>query len=63
MMSMGSVKSVAIKTLGEEILTQNRERFGRDFTKNKKALQEIRPIKSKRVRNTVAGYITHRMRK
>ena len=59
---MGSVKNVAIKTLGNEMIELHKEKFGLDFDKNKKALQAIKPIASTKVRNTIAGYITHRMK-
>jgi small subunit ribosomal protein S17e len=59
---MGRVKSVAIKTLGDELIAEHGERFMEDFEHNKKVLEEVRPIKSKRVRNILAGYITRKMK-
>ena len=58
---MGSIKSVAIKTLGDDLIRQYTSKFTDDFERNKKALIELKDIKSKRVRNILAGYITRRM--
>ncbi len=59
---MGSIKNIPIKSLGEELVTRYGNRFTADFEKNKKILGEIQPIKSKLVRNQVAGHITNRMK-
>ena len=61
-MPMGRVKSVAIKTLGDELVSQYGDRFTEDFELNKKVLGEVKEIKSKRVRNILAGYITSKMK-
>lgn len=59
---MGRVKSVAIKTLGDELISQHGDKFTEDFEVNKKVLGEVKPIKSKRIRNILAGYITRKMK-
>ncbi len=58
---MGRIKTVAIKSLGKELIKEHGSKFSTDFEKNKEALNEIKDIKSKRVRNILAGYITRRM--
>lgn len=58
---MGRIKSIAIKRLGEELIKEHGSKFSTDFEKNKKALEEVKPIKSKRTRNILAGYITKKM--
>ena len=60
---MGRIKSVPVKNLGDEVIEKNANKFSEDFNKNKKALDEVRKIKSKRTRNVVAGYITTQMKK
>ena len=60
-MIMGRIKSTAIRTLGSDVLKQNPDRFAKDFEKNKKALAELKKIKSKRTRNKLAGFITRKM--
>ncbi len=58
---MGRIKSIAIKRLGEELIKEHGGKFSTDFEKNKKVLGEVKPIKSKRTRNILAGYITKKM--
>ena len=60
-MIMGRIKSTAIRTLGSDILKQNPGVFAKDFDKNKKALAVVKKIKSKRIRNKLAGFITRKM--
>jgi small subunit ribosomal protein S17e len=58
---MGRIKSTAIRTLGNDTIKQNEGKFTKDFEKNKKALDGITRIKSKRTRNKLAGFITRKM--
>jgi small subunit ribosomal protein S17e len=60
---MGRIKSVPVKNLGDELIATHGKKFTEDFEKNKKVLGEVKKIKSKRTRNTVAGYITTQMQK
>lgn len=41
-----------------EILAVYKEKFGTDFVQNKKTLNEISIIRSKGLKNELAGYIT-----
>ena len=59
---MGRVKSIAIKTLGDDIIREHPKKLKTDFEGNKKALAGITEIKSKRTRNVLAGYITKKMK-
>jgi small subunit ribosomal protein S17e len=59
---MGSVKSVAIKSLGNRIIMEHGKMFSKDFEKNKAVLGEIKAVKSKKINNILAGYITKKMR-
>ena len=59
---MGRIKTINVKTLAEEILKSHSDKFTEEFAKNKEILQEIKPIKSKKIRNVVAGYITKKMK-
>ena len=60
---MGRIKSVSIKTLGNEIMKEHASKFTEDFENNKKALGEIKDIESKKIRNILAGYITSEMKR
>jgi small subunit ribosomal protein S17e len=54
------IKPSYIKRLGEELIVERPERFGRDFNENKLGVSENAVIGSKKVRNRVAGYITRK---
>jgi small subunit ribosomal protein S17e len=60
---MGRIKSVAVKNLGDDVITAHGKKFTTNFDMNKKALGEVKKIKSKRTRNFIAGYITAQMKK
>ena len=47
-----------IKKLSIEILETNKEKFGTDFRENKKILDDIAIIRSKGLKNELAGFIT-----
>ena len=59
---MGRIKSTAVKTLANDLIIENSDKFGEDFEKNKKALAIIKPVFSKKMKNVVIGYITRRMK-
>ncbi len=41
-----------------EILEDNKEKFGTDFGENKKVLEDISIVRSKELKNELAGFIT-----
>ena len=47
-----------IKRLSTEILSEYKDNFGTDFSENKKMLNEITIVRSKGLKNKIAGYIT-----
>ncbi len=47
-----------IKRISTEILTLYKEKFGTDFAQNKKVLDQIAIVRSKGLKNEIAGYIT-----
>jgi small subunit ribosomal protein S17e len=59
---MGRVKSIAVKTLGDDLIREHAKKLTTDFEKNKLVLGDLIEIKSKRVRNVLAGYITKKMK-
>ena len=52
-----------IKRLSYEVLDIHKSKFGADFTDNKKALDQIAIIRSKGLKNEIAGYITKFIKK
>ena len=52
-----------IKRISFEVLKDNKSKFGEDFLENKKALNQVSIIRSKGLKNKVAGYITRFIKK
>ncbi|MCD6591098.1 MAG: 30S ribosomal protein S17e [Candidatus Aenigmarchaeota archaeon] len=59
---MGRIKTSMIKTMGNEILIKHKDKFTSDFEQNKVVLSKIKIVKSKKIRNVLAGYITKRLK-
>lgn len=55
---MGRIKTSFIKNIGKELFEKNADKFTEDFAKNKETVKQLVDIKSKRIRNIAAGYIT-----
>ena len=47
-----------IKRLSTEIMNQYQDKFGTDFSTNKQFLNQVSIIRSKSLKNKIAGYIT-----
>ena len=47
-----------IKRLSTEILNEYQDKLGTDFSSNKQFLNEVSIIRSKALKNKIAGYIT-----
>ena len=47
-----------IKKISMEILETNKEKFGTDFRENKKIIDDIAIVRSKGLKNQLAGFIT-----
>jgi len=47
-----------IKRLSYEVLDKHKSKFGEDFAENKKSLDEVAIVRSKGLKNEIAGYIT-----
>lgn len=60
---MGRVKTVSIKVVGNQIIKEHGKLFTDSFEKNKKVLNEIMEIKSKKVKNILTGYITKEIKR
>ena len=52
-----------IKRLSYEVLDEHKSKFGEDFADNKKALDQISIVRSKGLKNEIAGYITKFIKK
>lgn len=55
---MGRIKTLLIKRLTTTIFAKFRDKITGDYSKNKEFLNTTIDIKSKKIRNIIAGYLT-----
>jgi small subunit ribosomal protein S17e len=55
---MGNIKTTFVKRIANSILENHKEKFSSDYSKNKETIKELIDIRSKTLRNKIAGYIT-----
>ena len=55
---MGNIKTSFIKRVGQQLFNEHKDEFTNDFSKNKEIVDKFIDIKSKKLRNIIAGYIT-----
>jgi len=60
---MGRIKNRLIKRNGLELVKLHRDKFSINFDDNKKSVNELAEIQSKKIRNVLAGYITKLMKR
>jgi len=56
---LGKVRSERIKALARELMVRFPDKFTADFEENKKIVGDLIRTPSSKLRNLVAGYITH----
>ena len=59
---MGRIGTTLVKRSGKELLEKHFKEFKGDFKYNKKALEKVSTISSKKLRNVIAGYITRKVK-
>ncbi len=55
---MGRIKTTVIKRTAIELHEKHSAKFSKDFQKNKKVVDELADVPSKKFRNIIAGYVT-----
>ena len=58
MKAWGKVRTGLVKKLAQELVKRFPDKFTTDFETNKKLVESLTNISSKKLRNRVAGYIT-----
>ncbi|WP_440060120.1 30S ribosomal protein S17e [Thermogladius sp. 4427co] len=56
---MGKVRSRLVKRVAKQLLENYPQLFTRDFERNKQLVSKLVTVRSKKLRNQIAGYITH----
>ncbi|AMM54815.1 MULTISPECIES: 30S ribosomal protein S17e [Thermococcaceae] len=59
---MGKIRQGFIKRVARELVDRYPNEFTTDFEHNKKKVQELTNVTSKKIRNRIAGYVTKLMR-
>lgn len=59
--NLGTIKPTYIKTIALDLLREYTDEFSGNFDTNKQLVTQFTDIKSKKIRNRVAGYITRRV--
>jgi small subunit ribosomal protein S17e len=59
---MGRIKTQMIKRLTFQLLREHRSEFKQSFDDNKVIVEQHLGTTSKKIRNTVAGYVTRQMK-
>ncbi|XP_021773485.1 40S ribosomal protein S17-like [Chenopodium quinoa] len=60
---MGRVRTKTVKKSSRQVIEKYYSRMTLDFHTNKKVLEEVAIIPSKRLRNKIAGFSTHLMKR
>ena len=55
---MGRIKTQLIKRVSNELVNLHREELKESFEDNKVAVDKLADVPSKKLRNSIAGYIT-----
>ena len=55
---MGRIKTQLIKRVSNELINLHREELKESFEDNKIAVDKLADVPSKKLRNSIAGYIT-----
>merc|ERR1712178_86539 len=61
--TMGRVRTKTIKKASRLIIEKYYPRLTLDFQTNKRLTEEVAVVPSKKVRNKIAGYVTHLMKR
>lgn len=59
---MGRIKQTYLKRVAKNLMAEYPEQFNTDFDNNKKKVQELSTVRSKSIRNKIAGYLSRVMK-
>lgn len=55
---MGRIKTQQVKRITNQLFEKYKEKFSNNFEENKAVLNKVASVHSKKIRNTIAGYLT-----
>lgn len=59
---MGRIKTKLIKRVTNKLVEEHRQNFKESFNENKKLVSRFADIKSAKIKNVIAGYVTRLMK-
>ena len=59
---MGRIKTQKVKSAAQDIYAKFGDKFGSDFEKNKQVVMSVAEIRSKKLRNILAGCLTRKVK-
>ena len=62
MPTMGRIKTRLVKAITHQLLEEYKDRFNTNYEDNKLKVAELTDVKSKKLRNVIAGYATRMIR-
>ena len=62
MFIMGRIKTRLVKAITAQLLEEHRDSFSTDYEDNKQKVADLTDVKSKKLRNIIAGYATRIMK-
>jgi len=60
---MGRIKTQQTKRITFELISRHSDSFKKDFGENKRLVEQFAEIRSKKLRNMIAGYVTRIMQR
>ena len=60
---MGRIKTALIKRVTHDLLRAHRKELKKDFDENKVLVEQFLDVRSKKMRNVIAGYVTRLMKR
>jgi len=60
---MGRIKNMFIRNVGNDLIDKYPDKFSTDYEKNKELIDEFVDTESKAVRNKIAGFTSHEIKK
>jgi small subunit ribosomal protein S17e len=55
---MGRIKTKQVKRITFELIAMHGDKFKTDYESNKAIVSQVTNVQSKKLRNTIAGYLT-----
>ena len=55
---MGRIKTILVKRITKQLVSEHKEDFSEDYNKNKEALKKYISTKSPKIKNVIAGYVS-----